>query len=408
MNNILRMNLDSFILFIVCFFLYTGYYFGLELIISLGLKEYSRYYSVPVRVFVTVLVVIYIVKKIKMRYTYRSALLIYMLLLFFIQYMAMVLLNLYDQVYMLNKVEYIFYLISWSIVVFLAFFYFGYKNIDKIITYFIFSGLLISITSFFLYKDFFLSGGGRISQMTYEGNDEFVSPLVLSYAAVFNFIVYFSYIKDYKNKTKLLSYSSLMMMVLSIPMFILGASRGAFVACIVGFLYIIVYSKIKTKLAYLIILPIVFYVIYLITIKTGNNAFERFFSIQADIESNSTSAVRLDIWKTAWEYFLDSPLFGGYLEVDGIYPHNIFFEVLMNTGLFGALLFLSPLLYLIWYSIFYVNIKKGYFIPLVLILGLSMHLFSGSIYVAPILFLALGLIMSLLNNSEKSTDKLSV
>ncbi|WP_168383587.1 O-antigen ligase family protein [Acinetobacter indicus] len=400
MNKELHLNVDNLILFIVSFFLYTGYYSGLGLIISLGFKDYSRFYSVPIRILISIAILSYLIKKMNKRYNYSLYVLLVMMSLFFIHYSMMIFLNIHDQLYMLDKIEYIFYLITWSILIFFYFLNFDLNKINLAIKYFIYAGLLMGLTSFILYRDFFLSGGGRISQMMYEDNNNFISPLALSYASVFNFIIFFSYIKDYKVKNKKLTILAWLMLLFSIPMFILGASRGAFIACILCFIYVWFFSSIKNKITSIIIAPIFTYLVYWVTISTGNNAFERFFNIKSDIDSNSSSTSRLDLWNQAWIYFKESPLFGGYLEVGGVYPHNILFELLMNTGLIGLVLFGIPFLFLSLYSLIISNIKNGYLIPLILILGLCMHLFSGAIYFAPILFTALGLIGCQLNLRE--------
>lgn len=398
MNKLLYINVENFVLFIVSFFLYAGYYAGLELIISLGLKDYSRIYSIPLRFIIAMAITYFLLKKIQKKYNKKMIFFLSLFILFFCHYSLMIFLNIHEQLYMLGSFEYIFYLITWSVLIFFYFLNFDLNKFDILLRNFIYSGFLMGVTSFVLYKDFFLSGGGRISQMIYEDNTNFVSPLVLSYASVFNFILFFSYIKDYKNKSISLNILVFLMVMLSIPMFILGASRGAFIACILGFIYIWFFSELKSKILSMIIVPIFICVIYLITIKTGNNAFDRFFNIKNDVESNSSSASRLELWYRAWEYFKDSPLYGGYLEVDGNYPHNIFFEIAMNTGLIGLLLFFVPFTYFCIYILIIKNIKGGYFIPLLFILGFSMHLFSGALYFAPILFTALGLVGNKINN----------
>ena len=406
MNRSFILKTDNIILFTISFFLYTGYYAGLELIISLGLKDFSRYYSVPIRLLILLLISYFLFKRFNKRINKKYSIFFFMLMLFFVDYSMMVFINMGAQDYMLNSFEYIFYLLTWTVIVFLYFCFLDLKKINLTLVSMIYAGFLMGVISFLLYGSFFLSGGGRISQMMYEDNNNFISPLVLSYSAVLNFIVYYCYLKSDMVKKKFTNIIATLMLFFSIPMFVLGASRGAFIACALCMAYVWIFSNIKIKISSMIVIPVFIYLVYWISVSTGNNAFDRFLNIKSDVESGSSSASRLDIWATAWDYFLKSPIYGGYLEVDGKYPHNIFFEVLMNTGIFGFVLFLIPFLFLAYNGLVKVNIKYGYFIPLLFILGLSMHLFSGAIYFAPILFAALGLIFNQLNALSCDVDKI--
>ena len=387
---------DNIILFTICFFLYSGYYLGLEVIISLGLIEYSRFYSVPLRLILSVFMLIYIIKKINIKFSNLTLITFILMIGFFIQYIMMLCLNINSQIYMLDKIEYIFYFLSYSVFVFLYFFVTDF-NKKVVIIAFIYSGFFLSLMTSYLYWDVFLGGVGRISRLVYQGNNDFISPLALSYASVINFLMGWLYFKEYQEKRFYLNIIVLVMILLSIPMFILGASRGSFVSGFLIVVYIFSFSNIRTKILSLFIIPIFVYALYYVTIITGSNAFERFLGIKDAVDHNDSSAARLDMWSTGINYFYSSPLYGGYLEVGGIYPHDIFVEILMNTGLFGFFCLFIPVLILFIFGVRYTIVEKTFFIPLIFIMGFSMHLFSGSIYVAPILFASLGLLLNRLN-----------
>ncbi len=104
---------------------------------------------------------------------------------------------------------------------------------------------------------------------------------------------------------------------------------------------------------------------------------------------------RQQLWSMAYEEFKHHPFFGGRVEVSGIYPHNVFLELLMATGIFGFLLFLIILFKSFIRGIRAIKYDKIYMIPfLILINGITQHLFSGSIYDAILLFIPMGMIYS--------------
>lgn len=92
--------------------------------------------------------------------------------------------------------------------------------------------------------------------------------------------------------------------------------------------------------------------------------FSRFFEI-SDSTSSAFSSVgsRMDLFYTAVDNFFDSPIFGiGYGSFgikfygfeDRIEPHNIFFEILAETGIVGLALFLVFIISVYYYS----NLRK--------------------------------------------------
>ena len=394
---------ESATIFIVSFFLYSGYYLGLQTIISLGWMQYSRYYSVPVRLFVFLLCVFFIIKKINKKISKDFGTIFLIISIFSLHYILMVILNLHDQKYMLEKYEYIVYYLTYSII-FLFFYAFCdvKKNIDIIFKAFVISGFLFSILCLYEYGSFFMSGGGRLNQLSFEGETNYISPLVLSYVSVLNFISAWVYFSLSINKN--FKYSVLVSITtfLSIPIFILGASRGAFVALFFCILCILFFSKLKVKLTALFLIPLVISFLYFITKITGNNAFDRFFSMKEDMDSNNESMSRFDMWNTALNNFYKNPVLGGYIDVDGTYVHNIVIEVMMSTGILGVSVFGFCVSYIVIKYLVLMFPTKSYTLLLFFILGLIMQLFSGSIYTASIFFASLGLMISYANSERES------
>lgn len=70
----------------------------------------------------------------------------------------------------------------------------------------------------------------------------------------------------------------------------------------------------------------------------GTNLFSRLDTAIAGTDQSSIG--RVSQISSAWQMFLDAPLFGAALEdpAFGIYPHNIFVEAFMATGVFGGMM----------------------------------------------------------------------
>ncbi len=73
----------------------------------------------------------------------------------------------------------------------------------------------------------------------------------------------------------------------------------------------------------------------------GANLFSR---LDTSIEGSDASVTgQVALVSSAWDMFLDAPLFGAVLEdpAFGIYPQNIIVEAFMTTGIFGGSLFVQ-------------------------------------------------------------------
>ena len=131
---------------------------------------------------------------------------------------------------------------------------------------------------------------------------------------------------------------------------------------------------------------------------SGSSIFERFLNLE-DAYSNNDSSVtgRLDIWREAISLIKSSPIVGGNFEANHIYPHNIFLESLMSTGIFPFLIFLFITVYGVVLSI-HAYIRDKEYLPFVLLThGVVMGLFSGSLYTSILYFVGLGLVISYFN-----------
>ncbi len=91
--------------------------------------------------------------------------------------------------------------------------------------------------------------------------------------------------------------------------------------------------------------------------KFGLNAFKRFeglLGVAGGTSKDMSTDSRVHHIHDAWNQFLSNPLLGsGIVEQNsGYYPHNIYLESLMSTGLIGGIIFIFLILTMVQKSIF--------------------------------------------------------
>ena len=132
-------------------------------------------------------------------------------------------------------------------------------------------------------------------------------------------------------------------------------------------LFIIVYYIGKGKFKVKWYVPIYTLIVGIIIVYFNEGLTGRLISRFSDISDSNSSAFssigsRFELLNSAFDFFIDSPIFGiGYgsfgikyagLE-DRIEPHNILFEIAAETGIIGIVLFLSFIL-----GVYYNAIRK--------------------------------------------------
>lgn len=289
--------------------------------------------------------------------------------------------------------EYVFYAFNFCFLPFLSFLsinFSKYKN--DILNALLYSGLIMGLVSFYLYRDLLTSGIGRISNVIYTDSDQgTISPLALSYAGSLTIaLCIYKYLYEYISLNKTQIILLILNLILSIIMFYLGASRGSVVALLLSLLILFFYGNRKIRVKFLFVGLIFFPILIAGAIKMGSAVFTRTTNT---IESESIGG-REKFWLDSWNEFLNYPFLGGRIEI-GFYPHNFLLEVLMATGFIGGILLLSVLIKGV------INIHKksafeeGYvWVMLVLCQGVIQYSFSGAVYFAILLFFPLGLAFS--------------
>lgn len=379
------------LIWIISFFLFSGYYVGLNIIFYLNLSNFSRFYSIPVRLLLSSLMIFIIIKNFKMR---RNKNIIFFL--FFLFSILYILKILYTQA-ILNNVEdlsrnwmeYIFYFISFVFLPFYTFASVDFKVHKKtIIDSLIFSGFLLGLSTIIIFWDLIASGGiGRLNLLTYETGESTISPLALSYSGALTLTLCIYILIFEKSSRKHVVYL-LLTILFSAVIFFLGASRGSLVALILSVPIFLYFSsnKYRIKIYFIIFLsiPLLIYGAE----KLGSSIFDRSFD---SIQTGDTSG-REGLWSNAITEFIENPVLGGRIEVAGLYPHNIFLEVLMATGIVGFLLFLLIFFNSLKRSLKLIKLDSIYLLALILFVhGFSQHMFTGALWSAILVFVSLGL-----------------
>ncbi len=112
----------------------------------------------------------------------------------------------------------------------------------------------------------------------------------------------------------------------------------AYVLC----LSFIFYAKNKLKYLSAFIFLLVSFAISLIYFKPHYDGSQSssFFSRVAKMIVSGDSSGRGELYQKGIAIFTENPIFGGrILYFDGMYPHNIFLEILMAMGIFGMILY---------------------------------------------------------------------
>tara|TARA_X000000950_G_scaffold225907_1_gene272600 strand:+ start:14896 stop:16080 length:1185 start_codon:yes stop_codon:yes gene_type:complete len=384
-------------IYFISFFIYSGFYAVLALLISLGMIDFSRNITVPLRL-LTTLLMIYILFKIGnifKKETSATGLITIVFYIFWILYFFKVLFHYaYDYPLERNWFEYIFYPINYTILPFLLFSninFHTYKN--TILDSVIFSGFALGLVSVYLYGNILFLGAGRISMAKYidPSITETLSPLALSYAGALTLaLCFYKIVFKRRELSKAKLFYLIFTIIMAAIMFLLGASRGSVFALFTSLILLLIYTK-GSNFSFLILsLLLVVPVLIWGAITTGSSVFTRVFDT---IENRSISEREL-LWVDAWNEFIKNPILGGRIEID-FYPHNIYLEVLMSTGITGFLLF-SLILYFGLRKVHKLSFKSADYIwvYIILVQGMSHHLFSGAIYFSILVFFPLGLVYS--------------
>jgi len=397
-------NIERVFVYFISFFAMSGFYAGIAIMIASGFLHQSRLFSVPIRLITSAMMLYVFLKNFK-PITKKMQIPLLVFSLFWFLYYIKVFYCDAIMGYPLNRsgFEYVFYSVNFCVLPFLCFASIDFRKYKRLIlNALILSGFVMACVCIYVYRDYLTLGLGRLSDVQYiDENAETLSPLALSYCGAITIILCF-----YKLffESKELNIKTIIYLALTITasflIWFLGSSRGSFLAIMVCLPLFFIYLPTKRKILFtallIVILPVINAAIHL----TGSSILDR---VSSTVDSGDVT--RGNLWRDAWNEFLDYPLLGNRIEI-GFYPHNFILETLMATGIAGFMLLLCLLIPGIKRACQWSSVDKSYLIPFIVLLqGISQHSVTASLYTSVFIFLPLGIFYSV---SKKENPLLSV
>ncbi|MFH0726539.1 MAG: O-antigen ligase family protein [Pseudomonadota bacterium] len=380
---------------IVGFFLaFSGYYAALIVLTNLATGAGSRNLTIPLRlIIVSSFGIIFLMRP---KIGLQKGLTFF--LFFAFAYLSRILIESldYSSKFQITEIEFFLYFTSFVLIplVFTSQIRLSESDYSKIFIVLMIGTIILSILTFYFYKQL-IGTVVRIS-LVIKHNQNYISPLALSYGSVLGIGVGIGYLLTNKvgRLKKLFIYTTIM---ISFVPFFLGASRGSILALSFPFVFYLFFAQGIKKRAHIIISMGVLCIFLIIsTAYFGSGVFFRFANISHDIESSSSSAGRLEIWRYSLIQFINNPVFGNSLNCTKVnfHPHNILLEVLITTGIIGFIPFFLFLCSIFTKMKVIVKQHSEYFwICVIFLQAFTQNMFSGGIYSAGWLAIGGGLIL---------------
>ncbi|MCX6800319.1 MAG: O-antigen ligase family protein [Candidatus Falkowbacteria bacterium] len=225
--------------------------------------------------------------------------------------------------------------------------------------------------------------------------------------------------------TSRLKIFSLPILILLVTSLILTGSRGALIALGIGSIFILIrdFKVIRQNIFKIILILLIIFcsVISVNYLRSDHNAFLKRASSNGELDVSSS--IRLDYWYGAIQIFKDNFLFGSGLDTfkniyptyqksplsSGIYPHNLYLEILAEGGVFSFVVFLSFLFFILMGSL--KNLKNNLIIFALLLstifylahnaLDIGSHYFAYNL----LFWFLLGVLVNI-NNKENNSNEM--
>lgn len=389
----------------IFFLTFLGYYAILLLLFNLGLSEFSRSVTVPIRLLIMFFILLLVWFN---RSNLNSNSAIKWFLVFIGVYFYRLFIEYNNDVNYYMPVSNVFiYFVAFCVVPFVGIVTqkIDYKTLNFVFKSFLYGGLIFSILSIFSYQQFI----GEVARLSETSIGESVlSPLAMSYSSALTIGVMLFYLLTNKVSRKLKIFILVIIGISIIPFF-LGASRGALIAITIPLILYFLAGKgvmffFKTTILLVIFTTLLVY----LDSQLNSGLLNRFLGISQAINKGESSAIRTIIWNQSFNQFMDSPFVGSTIVVKGWggYPHNIFIETLQTTGTLG---FISIFILTLkgFKSCLYIfrNHKKYIWVTIIFIQAFIQNFFSGALYTAVWFWTGLALVLATYSFLKKNTKK---
>lgn len=390
------------ILFLSLLFTFGGYYFVLGLVANFGYLSSSQVFTAPLRVLIVsglFFILLASPRKIIKNNTF------YCFVLFSVAYLARTTVEIVTpgSPYHIVDEFFLYYFLSFFFIPYLLIsgIFFTEDDYDIMFLAIIIGSLLLSIVVYYYYGHF-LGQVSRISSVISK-DDNYLSPLAMSYVSSMTIGVSIFYLIENK-----VSFYKKLIIVVSILAalvpFLLGASRGSALALFIPFIIYFPAQKRWIKFNWVFLLVPLAFGLVIFSESQGSGVFERLLNIERDINTGSSSVIRIKLWMDGIKQFINSPIFGSGLNLETVnfHPHNIFIEVLITTGIIGFIPFLI-FIGLVFRKAFWIARYRPnkYWLVVVFIQAFTQHMFSGGIYAASWLAVGSALVIGYRVNSSQ-------
>lgn len=386
-------------IFTAAFLNFIGYYVCLMLLFYIGLGALSLSVSVPLRLLILACLTVFFLQSTRLKAKSETYIFLFFSLIYLIRIFSDALTGL---PYYIGTSRLLLYYLSFDMIPFLLISNIKFKaaDYDIIKKGILLSGFLFAVLAIIFFRNYI----GTVGRLTSETADiDMLSPLALSYCSSLTIGIAISYWIE--NPISLgQKFYFLLLISLSVTPFFLGSSRGSLIALILPFIFILLIKKnVFTNFRTILILVIGLAGIIYVSQEFGSSLIERFVSTSSDIAEGNESAVRTIMWQNAFNQFINNPIMGDRLKLDGfdIYPHNILFEILQCTGFLGFIPF-SILLIIIFIKSFRIlkYTPQYSWISILFIQCFTQNMFSGSIFSASWLMMSMAIVAAFARNEN--------
>lgn len=247
---------------------------------------------------------------------------------------------------------------------------------------FLWGGLILVIFCVISYREVITSGVGRLSESAYINvNYTTINPLSISYSAAISGALAWVKLQE-RGSSRLLYISVMLIAAFGI---LLGSSKGALLGFGLTFFLVLGKTRISSVSTW-VSLAMLCFGVYTLIQNSSSNLFHRL----SELGTDNSSTLRLQYFHDAFDEFRQNPICGGRLELNGTYPHNYFIELLMCTGLVGAIT--SLILITLCLKGLYTHHRNFRMFPVVLFsIGFIYSMVSDSMFSSILLYSSLGL-----------------
>lgn len=195
---------------------------------------------------------------------------------------------------------------------------------------------------------------------------------------------------NYRSPLAVMNVVSIGIMVVAVGALAFSGSKGPILATIVSLL---VYSILPFKLNKFILILIISvlmgsFFLWLLKSSTENSDFAliiRILDFVSGENKDMSTIYRLEGYEAAWNQFLDSPIVGDSLVESSLnfYPHNLFLEIAISTGIIGLIFFMIIISLTLSRSFSALSSNSSFcWIDLLFIQYFVAAMFSGGLYMA--------------------------